>query len=123
MNTNTHEWNQSDKEHLSVQSALTVYEAVRAALSSARRSVITANVAMVTAYWEIGKQIFEAVGDRAEYGKRLLQFFSERLTKDFGKGFTERNLRAMRQFYETFPIRHTLRAELTWSKRNCGIAA
>ena len=80
MNTNTHEWNQSDKEHLSVQSALTVYE---------------------------------AVGDRTEYGKRLLQFLSERLTKDFGKGFTERDLRAMRQFYETFPIRHTLRAELT----------
>ena len=34
---------------------------------------------------------------------------------EFGKGFTERNLRAMRQFYTAFPIRHTLCAELSWS--------
>jgi hypothetical protein len=37
------------------------------------------------------------------------------LTAEFGKGFTVRNLRAMRQFYLQFPIRHTLRAELSWS--------
>ncbi len=36
-------------------------------------------------------------------------------TTEFGKGYTERNLRAMRQFYLTFPIRHTLCAELSWS--------
>jgi predicted nuclease of restriction endonuclease-like (RecB) superfamily len=70
---------------------------------------------MVGVYWEIGRQIAEAVGERAEYGRSLLGFLSERLTAEFGKGFTERNLRAMRQFYETFSIRHTLRAELTWS--------
>ena len=50
-----------------------------------------------------------------EYGRSLLAYLSERLTTEFGKGFTERNLRAMRQFYEAFPIRHTLRAELSWS--------
>ena len=55
------------------------------------------------------------MGERAEYGRRLLSYLSIRLTVEFGKGFTERNLRAMRQFYETFPIRHALRAELTWS--------
>jgi hypothetical protein len=70
---------------------------------------------MVGVYWEIGRQISEAVGDRAEYGRSLLAFLSERLTGEFGKGFTVRNLRAMRQFYQTFPNRHTLRAELTWS--------
>ncbi|MDR3121106.1 MAG: PDDEXK nuclease domain-containing protein, partial [Clostridiales bacterium] len=59
--------------------------------------------------------INEAVGERAEYGRSLLAFLSERLTSEFGKGYTVRNLRAMRQFYQTFPIRHTLRAELTWS--------
>jgi predicted nuclease of restriction endonuclease-like (RecB) superfamily len=70
---------------------------------------------MVGVYWEIGRQIAEAVGERAEYGRSLLAFLSERLTEEFGKGFTERNLRAMRQFYENFPIRHSLRAELTWT--------
>jgi predicted nuclease of restriction endonuclease-like (RecB) superfamily len=93
-----------------------IYETIRAALTEARTSVVAAvNSAMVNVYWEIGRHITEAVGERAEYGRNLLTYLSERLTKEFGKGFTERNLRAMRQFYETFPIRHTLRAELSWS--------
>jgi len=70
---------------------------------------------MVTAYWEIGSQISEAVGDRAEYGKRLLLFLSEKLTGEFGKGLTERSLRHMRQFYQMFPIRNALRSELSWT--------
>lgn len=37
------------------------------------------------------------------------------LTADFGKGFTETNLKYMRQFYFTFPIRHALRDELSWT--------
>ena len=94
-----------------------IYEGIRAALATARRNAVNAvNAEMVTAYWEIGRQISEAVGDRAEYGKQLLQFLSERLTAEFGKGFTVRNLRNMRQFYQTFPIRHALRAELTWTQ-------
>jgi hypothetical protein len=44
-----------------------------------------------------------------------MKFETSNLTTEFGKGFTIRNLRAMHQFYQTFPIRHTLRAELTWS--------
>ena len=72
---------------------------------------------VVTAYWEIGEQIYKACGenDRAAYGKKLLQFLSEQLTAEFGQGYTVRNLRAMRQFYCCFPIRHTLCAELGWS--------
>ena len=93
-----------------------IYEAIRAALAEARTKVVVAvNTAMVGVYWEIGRQIAEAVGERAEYGRSLLAYLSEQLTAEFGKGFTERNLRAMRQFYETFPIRHSLRAELSWS--------
>ena len=72
---------------------------------------------MVTAYWNIGKQIYEACGenDRAAYGKQLLRYLSEKLTEEFGKGFDERNLRNMRQFYLTFPIRNSLRSELSWT--------
>ena len=72
---------------------------------------------MVTAYWNIGKQIYEACGenDRASYGKKLLRYLSEKLTEEFGKGFDERNLRNMRQFYLTFPIRNSLRSELSWT--------
>ncbi|MDR3280013.1 MAG: PDDEXK nuclease domain-containing protein [Synergistaceae bacterium] len=93
-----------------------VYRGIRDTLALAREKAAAAvNSAMVEAYWEIGRQIESAVGDRAEYGKGLLQYLSNGLTAEFGKGFTVRNLRAMRQFYLTFQIRHTLCAELSWS--------
>ena len=67
--------------------------------------------------WEIGEQIYKACGenDRAEYGKKLLEYPSAQLTAEFGKGFDQSNLRKMRQFYCTFPIRDTLWPELSWS--------
>ena len=40
---------------------------------------------------------------------------SDKLTTEFGKGFEERELRRMRQFYCVFPKWGTLRPELTWS--------
>ncbi|MBQ7148900.1 MAG: hypothetical protein IJR96_09130 [Pseudobutyrivibrio sp.] len=72
---------------------------------------------MVIAYWNIGKQIYDACGEneRAEYGKQLLKYLAEKLTKEFGKGFDESNLRNMRRFYSTFQIRDALRPELSWT--------
>lgn len=93
-----------------------VYENIRETVLVAKNKVYTAvNFAMVEAYWNIGKEIAEAQGERAEYGKKLLKYLSEQLTKEFGAGFDERNLRKMRQFYLTFPIRNTLCTELSWS--------
>ena len=93
-----------------------IYEAIRAALAEARIKVAVAvNTAMVGVYWEIGRQIAEAVGDRAEYGKGLIKYLSAKLTEEFGKGFDESTLRKMRKFYLTFPIRDTVSPELTWS--------
>lgn len=87
-------------------------------LAQARPSVTRAvNSAMVNAYWEIGRQINETIGERAEYGKHLLSYLSKRLTDDFGKGFTVASLRNMRQFYQVFPIRYALRSELSWLQR------
>ena len=93
-----------------------IYETARASVIKAQHSVyIAVNSAMVTAYWEIGEQIYKACGknDRAEYGKGLIKFISENLTKEFGKGFDERNLRMMRQFYCAFPIRDSLSPKLS----------
>ena len=69
---------------------------------------------MVITYWEIGELIYKACGenDRAEYGKKLLQYLSEQLTAEFGKGFSVQGLRNMKQFYCTFPNRSTV-----WSVR------
>ena len=78
------------------------------------RSSAAVNSTMVITYWEIGELIYKACGenDRAEYGKKLLQYLSEQLTAEFGKGFSVQGLRNMRQFYCTFPNRSTV-----WSVR------
>ena len=94
------------------------YDAVRGYIVAAQKQVNAAvNSAMVTAYWNIGEQIYEACGEseRAEYGKNLLQFLSEKLTAEFGKGFTVANLRNMRQFFLTFQNRNAVRSELSWT--------
>lgn len=97
---------------------LETYRTIRNSVIAAQSKVYSAvNSVMITAYWEIGEQIYKACGenDRAEYGKKILKYISEKLTEEFGKGYSIRNLRNMRNFYCTFPIRQTLSAELSWS--------
>lgn len=94
------------------------YRSIRKYVVDAQQQVYSAvNSAMVTAYWNIGKAIYEVCGenDRAAYGKQVLQFVSERLTAEFGRGFSVQGLRNMRQFYLKFQNRSTLRSELSWS--------
>ena len=92
------------------------YQHIRNTVLTAKTKVITAvNSAMVEAYWEIGQYLDKEIGDRADYGKGLLDFLSKSLTEEFGKGFTVRNLQAMRQFYTAFSNTHTLCAYLSWS--------
>lgn len=94
------------------------YAQVRAVIVEARRYVHkTANVAMVKAYWLVGKMIVEKQGGaaKAAYGDGLIDALAERLTAEFGAGFTRSNLRNMRQFYLCFENCHTLCGELSWS--------
>ena len=97
----------------------TLYADIKTILVSARKQTYHAiNFAMVESYWMIGHAIveYEQQGEtRAAYGKGVLKELATRLSIDFGKGFDERELRKMRQFYLTFQIRDTLRPELTWS--------
>ena len=94
------------------------YDTVREYIVAAQKKVTVAiNSAMVEAYWNIGKRIYEACGEseRAEYGKQLLNFLADKLTSEFGKGFSVRNLQMMRQFYLIFPNANALRSELSWT--------
>jgi predicted nuclease of restriction endonuclease-like (RecB) superfamily len=73
---------------------------------------------MVLAYWHIGREIVEEEQkgkSRADYGKRLLEVLSERLTEEFGEGFHASNLWNMRQFYQNYPILDAVRRELSWT--------
>ncbi len=106
----THIQQHTDNTELATQ----VAQIIRQARQTAYRAV---NFAMVVAYWNIGKLIVEDElhWNRADYGKAVLKNLSERLTVEFGKGFDERELRKMCQFYRCFEIRDTLRPELSWS--------
>ena len=95
---------------------------IKRILKNARQKVYTAvNSAMVEAYWEIGRRIVEEEQngkERAEYGKEILQNLSKELTEEFGKGYSYRTLREIRQFYlmfSDFEKWRTVSAKLTWS--------
>lgn len=106
-----------DKEVIAEQQEET-YLSIREYIISAQNKVKSAvNHAMVNAYWKIGEQIYRVCGEneRAMYGKQILQYISEKLTVEFGKGFDVTNLRNMRRFYLMFPIRETVSPELSWS--------
>lgn len=72
-------------------------------LEAARRaSVRTTNAIMTATYWEIGRRIVEFEqkgGQRAEYGKELINRLAIDLTRRFGRGFGPVNLSQMRKFY------------------------
>lgn len=95
------------------------FEEIKRILTQARQKAYSAvNTAMVEAYWLMGKRMVEEEqkGElRAEYGKEVLKRLAKELSTEFGKYFDERELRKIRQFYLTFPIRDTLRPELSWS--------
>ena len=94
------------------------YKGVKEILEQARKRVYrNIQSEMVLAYWQIGKMIVEKQGgeERAKYGDGLIKELSIQMTKDFGKGFTEANLRYMRMFYNAFPNCHAVRDELSWT--------
>jgi predicted nuclease of restriction endonuclease-like (RecB) superfamily len=98
-----------------------IYKEVQNILQHARQKAYSAvNAAMVDAYWQIGKRIVEEEQtgkDRAEYGASLIANLAKNLTAEFGKGFSEANLKNFRQFYLTFPIKksYAVRSELSWT--------
>ncbi|HNI45113.1 MAG TPA: PDDEXK nuclease domain-containing protein, partial [Chitinophagales bacterium] len=88
-------------------------------MKTARQNVArTVNQTMVYTYYEIGQMIVEEEQhgeQRAAYGKQLLKELSKKLTAEFGKGFSERNLEQMRQLYLIYPISQTISAKFTLS--------
>ena len=95
-----------------------IFDNVNELVINSRNKVYSAvNTAMLNLYWNIGKIIMKIQqGDeRASYGDAVLEKLSEKLTNEFGKGFSARNLRTMRKFYLTYPIWKTVSAKLSWS--------
>ena len=94
-----------------------IYGEIRQSIIQVQNKVQQAvNFGMVQLYWEVGRRLDEACdGQRADYGKEILKVLSAKLTEEFGKAYSVRNLQMMRQFYVAFPIANTLCSQLSWS--------
>jgi len=94
---------------------------VRQLIESAKTQVVAAvNAEMTLLYWRIGQRINTEMlgGERAEYGERLILNLSQQLSQEYGRGFTEKNLRRMMQFAQAFPdeqIVVSLIRQLSWT--------
>ena len=95
-----------------------IFDNIKDLVIISRNRVYSAvNTEMLSLYWNIGKAIMEIQqGDeRASYGETVLEKISQKLTAEFGKGFSSRNLRTMRKFYLMYPIWKTVSSKLSWS--------
>jgi len=96
-----------------------IYSDIRKLIKGSKQEVARKiNSTITITYWNIGKIIMEdeLKGKyRADYGKQILKELSKKLTEEFGKGFDQRNLRKMKQFYNVFRKRDSLSTELSWT--------
>lgn len=89
---------------------------VRGLILAAREGIArTVNAGLTRLYWEIGNRIRKDVlkEKRAEYGEQIVSALSAQLSREFGRGFSRRNVFNMVRFAETFPeseIVHALSA-------------
>lgn len=70
------------------------------------------NKSDINTYYNVGKLLLEAGN---QYGESIIKEYSLRLTKELGSGYSQRNLRNMRQFYKVSKKWQTLSAKLSWS--------
>ena len=85
-----------------------LYAQIADLLIVSRQSIVrSVNHTMVMTYFKIGEMIVENEQQgqvRATYGKKVLKELSDRLSKEFGKGFSVDNLQNMRQFFSVYSI-------------------
>ena len=87
--------------------------------TSKQQATIQLNNTMVLSYWEIGKELKEEIlkDKRATYGKEVVKKISEKLTLEYGRGYSRSNLERMMKLYTFFDkeICATLSHKLSWS--------
>jgi len=95
---------------------MNLYSKISELIIGARKSLVrNINYTMVYTYYEIGQMIVEDEqkgAERAEYGKNVLKELSQKLSVEFGKGFSATNLEQMRMFYTVYSIPQTVSEEL-----------
>lgn len=95
-----------------------VFDNIKESVIHSRNKIYsTVNMEMLHLYWNINKIIMgiQQGGERASYGDTVLEKLSQKLTKEFGKGSSSRNLCTMRKSYLTYSIWNTVSSKLSWS--------
>jgi predicted nuclease of restriction endonuclease-like (RecB) superfamily len=98
-----------------------LFQEIRQLIDTAKqRAAVAVNAELTLLYWQVGQRIQTQIlqGDRAEYGKQIINTLSEQLTQTYGKGWSEKQLRHCVHFAETFPdleIVSTLGRQLSWT--------
>jgi len=99
----------------------TIFTDIKTLIEESKKTVaLQVNSTLTLMYWHIGKYIKDAIlkNKRADYGKEVISTLSTQLTKEYGKGYTKRNLENMIRFaqvFEDIKIVHSLSAKLTWT--------
>ncbi|MEI7731164.1 MAG: PDDEXK nuclease domain-containing protein [Verrucomicrobiota bacterium] len=97
------------KQKIAAKKPEALFERVVSILEQARGNVVRAvNSNMVLAYWLIGREIVQELqggAARAEYGKKVVEVLSARLTERYGEGFSGRNIKSFKQFYLVYSER------------------
>jgi hypothetical protein len=80
----------------------TILPEIRSLIEKSRHHVaVTANLALVSLYWNIGRIITQDIQEnekRAGYGSQLLSRLASELMKEYGQGYSKINLQDMRRF-------------------------
>ena len=98
-----------------------LFSEVKQLIEEAKQNVAVAvNAATTILYWNIGERINKDIlgNKRAEYGKEVVKSLSKSLTEEYGKGWSEKQLRHCLRFAETFPdkeILYALSRQLSWT--------
>lgn len=98
-----------------------LFSDVREIIDEARKVLSqSVNKQLTLLYWHIGNRINQEVlnNDRAAYGEQILPTLSAKLTVNYGKSYSTRNLKRMVDFAIYFPDKDnvtTLASLLSWS--------
>lgn len=92
---------------------------IRQLIDSARQRVALAvNAELTLLYWQVGRRVRAEVGERAAYGQEVVKALAIRLATEYGRGWSEKQLRHCLRLAEIFPeeaILSALRRELSWT--------
>lgn len=112
---------QKQTKHKPSTTATALIDDLRNMIEKTRQSVASAvNAGLTLLYWHVGNRIRMEIlqEERAGYGKEIVVTLSRQLVIDYGNGFSDKNLRRMIQFSETFSdeqIVVSLIRKLSWS--------